>query len=144
MLNKNPDDVERSHFNIRCRERGITTTNLDALHRALKTACAKYNTSQIAREYVDHVMDIVAGRKIYRFHVEEGVYYVIVDCKGHPLTVLTQDMLAYYKATKKARKAKSAPKLTTWQMRIKMGMSKAEAKVGDSRRIAKGKGVKNR
>lgn len=143
-MRKTKTDTEQSHFNCRCRERGITTTDLDALHLALKTACAKYDTSQIAREYVDHVMDIADGRKIYRFHVEEGTYYVVADCAGHPLTVLTQEMLAYYKATKKSKKAKRPPKLTTWQMRIKMGMSKGEAKTNDSRRIAKGRGIKNR
>ena len=91
------------HFIERCRERGLSDVAeelRDALVRALRLL---KDGSPIAGDLIEHVFDLPTHGKckakaIYRFQVGETRYYAVVVNHSIPVTVLTQDMLAYYRA----------------------------------------------
>lgn len=88
------------HFAARCRERGITETDPYVLADEIRQA-----VSMDGAGHMDRVMKTADGRgTIWRFSVPEGIFYAVVNNEGHPMTVLTQDMVRKKKWANKKRK----------------------------------------
>lgn len=84
-------DRPELHFDKRVLERGITSIEPRALRYALRDAIRRGNED--VAEFVMRRNDV----RIYRFHVEEGIFYAVHGDDGYLRTVLTQDMLRSYK-----------------------------------------------
>ncbi len=80
------------HFAERARER-IGLEKSGALEKDLKIAI---QDPERWHEYIELVFSFNDTRMIYRFRVEQGIYYVLCD-EGKLVTCLTQDMLKEYK-----------------------------------------------
>lgn len=94
-----------SHFNERCRERGIVKTDPDRLFEDIRRAVRMHEQGQ-EQDVVELVMvNEAADGRIWRFFCEDGIFYAVTPVKGRrPMTVLTQKMVASKKAASKARK----------------------------------------
>jgi hypothetical protein len=97
--------MNETHFNARCRERGITSTDPDLIFRGIKWAIERGRD-----DLCKMVMRTKAGR-FWRFRCPEGIYYVVTgENDTNPRTVLTQDMMRNKKyAKKKAKKGQQRP-----------------------------------
>lgn len=93
-----------AHFVDRCRERGLAHVAdklRDALVEALRQHKTRAPTSGALT--VEHVFDLPTHgtcrtKAIYRFMVDGTQYFAVVIDGLIPVTVLTHDMLAYYRA----------------------------------------------
>lgn len=121
------------HFAQRCAERGITRTNPATLKADLSRAIPMaLGGCLIAQRFVEHVIDAPNGAGVWRFRVLDGVFYAVVHL-GHPRTVLTQEMLARFKAHRRGQRV--TPRL--WDYLRDMGLSASEIKQGRVRSLAK-------
>lgn len=94
-----------SHFNQRCRERGIVQTCPDKLFEAIRRAVKAYDRGE-PTDFVELVMaNEAADSRIWRFFCDDGIFYAVTPMDGQrPMTILTQKMVAAKKAALKARK----------------------------------------
>lgn len=91
---------QESHFVQRCRERGITSVDPVALQYALRDAVMRGD-----EEVIKRVADGNDGCGIYRFRLDEGVFYAVIgEGNWWPRTVLTQEMKQNVKRAQKRRK----------------------------------------
>lgn len=90
--------AEGSHFNQRCRERGIVTTDLAKLHAGLRWAIQ--NGRQDLVRFVMTLEDV----DYWRFSCPDGLFYCLTK-HGHsnPMTVMTQEMMRHKKWVRKHR-----------------------------------------
>lgn len=97
--------MSSSHFNQRCRERGITTTDLDTLLYGICWAVEKGRD-----DICEKVLTYRDGR-YWRFRCPDGVFYAVTGLKDpRPRTVITQEMLRKKKwAKKQSRKGTGRP-----------------------------------
>lgn len=91
------------HFAQRCVERGIHSVAPNALRAEIEAAVLACMAGTGNGDFVEHVMDLRDDTAIWRFRVQEGVFYAIVGTvpRINTRTVITQDMLAGYKAQRK-------------------------------------------
>lgn len=89
-----------SHFNERCRERGITRTDPGILFEAIASSVREHDKGRY-QERVEYVFTHNEGR-FFRFRCEDGIFYAVVPTDGvRPVTVFTQAMM---RAKRRARK----------------------------------------
>lgn len=121
------------HFAQRCAERGIHQVEPGLLRAELTRAVSQaLGGCLIAQRFVEHVIDAPNGAGVWRFRVVEGVFYAVVHL-GRPRTVLTQDMVARFKAYRRGRKI--SPR--EWEYLRDMGLSASEIKQGRARSLSK-------
>ncbi|KEP68828.1 hypothetical protein DL1_08635 [Thioclava dalianensis] len=86
----------------RARERGITSVDGLTLVRAIERAIRAKDD-----KLVERVMPAAGGGFIYRFRVPvEGIFYAISEEHGRVRTIITQEMLRYYKRRRRFSKKK--------------------------------------
>ena len=91
--------VMNKHFNQRCAERGITTTDADALYDALVLAVAGQRD-----DLAEFVMRSEDGEgEFWRFRCADGIFYALIK-GGRPVTIYTQRMINSVKWKRKAKK----------------------------------------
>lgn len=121
------------HFAQRCAERGIRQTPAAVLKADLAQAVPQaLGGCLVAQRFVEHVVDAPNGAGVWRFRVAEGVFYAVVHL-GHPRTVITQDMLARFKAHRRGRRVTPAE----WAYLRDLGLSASEIKQGKPRSLIK-------
>ena len=119
------------HFAQRCAERGINRTSSATLKADLARAVPlALGGCLIAQRFVEHVIDAPNGAGVWRFRVAEGVFYAVVHL-GFPRTVITQDMLARFKALRRGQRL--SPRM--WDYWRDMGLSASEIKQGKPRSL---------
>jgi len=86
----------KSHFNQRCKERGIVNTDIDDLFQRLRFA-AQNGRDDLIEKVLEH-----DGGAFYRFRCEDGIFYAyMVNC--YPVTIYTQKMMRAAKFARKRR-----------------------------------------
>lgn len=91
------------HFAQRCAERGIASVAPDVLRADIERSVIATMAGRDDGGFVEHVLELRDDAAIWRFRVSEGVFYAIVatEPRVHARTVITQEMLASYKARRK-------------------------------------------
>lgn len=93
---------QTTHFQDRCKTRGITSVDTKQLAEELYRAIIAGDESRAER-----VMKI-EGSTYWRFKVPEGIFYTVTDEKTNwPKTVFTQDMIRAIKLRRKKRRRKA-------------------------------------
>lgn len=99
-------DYSATHFNLRCRERGIVKSDLDLLHRGLRWAIeqGRDDLCEMVLKYKDV--------RYWRFRCPDGIFYAVTgENDNQPRTVVTQSILRKKKwAAKRNRKGGEASK----------------------------------
>ncbi len=99
-----------NHFQKRCRERGITKTDVDKLNKGLKWA--KEN------ERYDLIEEVISDddAAFYRFKCQDGIFYALFKpCTTWPITVYDKAMMDRMKSMKRKPKAKRRSTRKHWQ-----------------------------
>jgi hypothetical protein len=89
-----------THFQNRCRERGIVSTDLDLLFQGISWAIDN------ARDDLVEMVLKTKKARFWRFRCPDGIFYAVTCLRnGRPQTVLTQAMMRKKKfAARKARR----------------------------------------
>lgn len=89
----------RTHFGQRAMERGIRSVPGDVLKEDLERAICRGDETVVERVMV------WGGGMIYRFWVDEGIFYVLADLDdGTPITCFTHEMVRRKKYARKMQK----------------------------------------
>ncbi len=106
--NEKYHEARREHFYLRCRERGITTTDPKEVLYNVEMSVATGDEG-----YAKFVFRMNAGYRLYRFMVPEGVFYAVVKPdKPYVMTCLTQEMLRNLRNRRRKRLVKAGARYT--------------------------------
>lgn len=98
-------DTRGNHFIQRCHDRGLGHVAVE-VYEALRLALQAMREGRHKDgDFIQHVFDLPGDepRAIYRFRAGGGIFYAVVANQCAPITLITADMLTYYRAHRAVR-----------------------------------------
>ena len=92
--------MHETHFQKRCRQRGVSGVNLVVLQDEIERAVADGN-----EDFAEMVFrDMGQGSSLYRFQAPSGIFYAVVNSTGKAVTAYNQEIMKNVRSARKLEK----------------------------------------